>query len=73
MLGASVPAGDNQLHEKMLLTDRSDLIIGSQNLTAASLLHNREPSLQLDTSTAPNVVQAVATTFDDDYNNAPPA
>jgi cardiolipin synthase len=69
------PDGENQLymHEKILLADRTALIIGSQNLTATSLLENRELSLQLDTTTAPNVVAAVATTFDNDYNNAPPA
>lgn len=70
-----IPDGDNQLymHEKVLLTDNTSLIIGSQNLTTASLLENRELSLQLDTSTAGPLVDAVQATFDNDYNNAPSA
>jgi phosphatidylserine/phosphatidylglycerophosphate/cardiolipin synthase-like enzyme len=41
------------MHEKILLTDNTALIIGSQNLTTTSLLENRELSLTLDTAIAP--------------------
>ena len=59
------------MHEKMLLTDNTQLVIGSQNLSTTSLLENRELSLALDTTTAPDVVAAVAATFDADYAAAP--
>jgi len=55
------------MHEKILLTDHAQLIIGSQNLTTTSLLENRELSLALDTATAPGLVAAVGSTFDSDY------
>lgn len=60
------------MHEKILLTD-GNLIIGSHNLSTTSLLDNRELSLQLDTTTAPDVIAAVRATFDRDYRQAPPA
>ena len=59
------------MHEKMLLTDDTTLIIGSQNLSTASLLENRELSLKLDAGTAKPVLDAVESTFDDDYRQAP--
>lgn len=55
------------MHEKILLTDNAELIIGSQNLSTTSLLENRELSLALDTATAPDLVAAVESTFDADY------
>jgi cardiolipin synthase A/B len=55
------------IHEKILLSDNTKLIIGSQNLTTTSLLENRELSLALDTATAPDLVAAVESTFDADY------
>ena len=60
------------IHEKILLTD-GNVIIGSHNLSTASLIGNRELSVQLDTTTAPDVIAAVAATFDRDYRQAPPA
>jgi cardiolipin synthase A/B len=70
-----IPAGGKNLymHEKMLLTDKTMLIIGSQNLSTQSLLENRELSLQLDTRAAKSLLDAVASTFDNDYRQAPPA
>lgn len=67
-----MPAGNNHLymHEKMILIDKTTLIIGSQNLSTASLLENRELSLQLDTTTARPLVDAVESTFDNDYRRA---
>lgn len=59
------------MHEKILLTDNTNLIIGSQNLSTTSLVENRELSLALDAGTAPGVVAAVAATFDADYAAAP--
>jgi len=59
------------MHEKILLTDNANLIIGSQNLSTTSLLENRELSLTLDTGTAPSVVAAVQSTFEADYAAAP--
>jgi phosphatidylserine/phosphatidylglycerophosphate/cardiolipin synthase-like enzyme len=38
------------MHEKILLTDNAELIIGSRNLTNTSLLENRKLSLALDTA-----------------------
>ena len=58
------------MHEKMLLTDDTTLIIGSQNLSTASLLENRELSLKLDAGTAKPVLDAVESTFDDDYRQS---
>jgi cardiolipin synthase A/B len=55
------------MHEKILLTDSTMLVIGSQNLSTASLLENRELSLALDTSIAPELITAVAATFDADF------
>lgn len=55
------------MHEKILLTDDTMLIIGSQNLSTTSLLENRELSVTLDTATAPGLVAAVESTFDADY------
>ena len=60
------------MHQKILLTD-GNLIIGSHNLSTRSLVENRELSLQLDTTTAPDVIAAVRATFDQDYRQAPPA
>jgi cardiolipin synthase A/B len=60
------------IHEKMLLTDGTSLIIGSQNLSTTSLVENRELSLALDTAIAPDLIAAVASTFDADYAAAPP-
>jgi cardiolipin synthase len=48
------------------------LIIGSQNLTTTSLLENRELSLALDTTIAPDLIAAVGSTFDADFAAAPP-
>ena len=55
------------MHEKILLTDNTSLIIGSQNLSTTSLLENRELSLTLDTAIAPDLIAAVGSTFDADY------
>ena len=59
------------MHEKILLTDNAQLIIGSQNLSTTSLLENRELSLALDTTTAPDLIAAVESTFNTDYAAAP--
>lgn len=58
------------MHEKMLLVDGKALIIGSHNLSTASLLDNRELSLQLDDASAPDVVAGVQSTFERDYQQA---
>jgi HKD family nuclease len=55
------------MHEKILLTDNGELIIGSQNLTTTSLLEKGELSLAVDTATAPDLIAAVESTFDTDY------
>jgi cardiolipin synthase A/B len=60
------------MHEKILLTDSTSLIIGSQNLTTTSLLENRELSLALDTTNAPDLIAAVGATFDADFAAASP-
>ena len=61
------------IHEKAILADSTDLLIGSHNLSSTSLRENRELSTQLDSSTAPDVVAAVHATFEHDYLQAPPA
>jgi phosphatidylserine/phosphatidylglycerophosphate/cardiolipin synthase-like enzyme len=61
------------MHEKIILTDDNTLIIGSHNLSTASLTENRELSLQLDTSTAPDIIATVRATFERDYHQAHPA
>ncbi len=61
------------MHEKLILTDGNTLVIGSHNLSTTSLLENRELSLQLDTTTAPEVIAAVSATFNNDYHQALPA
>jgi cardiolipin synthase A/B len=58
------------MHEKILLTDNTSLIIGSQNLSTTSLVENRELSLALDSAVAPELIAAVESTFDADYNAA---
>jgi cardiolipin synthase A/B len=55
------------VHEKILLTDNTALIIGSQNLSTTSLVENRELSVALDTAIAPELIAAVESTFDADY------
>lgn len=60
------------MHEKVLLTDNTTLIIGSQNLSTTSLLENRELSLTLDIVIAPDLIAAVESTFDADYAAASP-
>ncbi|MUL78957.1 phospholipase D-like domain-containing protein [Mycolicibacterium sp. CBMA 226] len=61
------------MHEKSILVDGTTLDIGSTNITTASLQYNRELTLHLDTTVAPQVISAVAATFNHDYQLAPPA
>jgi phosphatidylserine/phosphatidylglycerophosphate/cardiolipin synthase-like enzyme len=61
------------IHQKMMLTDNTSLIIGSQNLSTTSLIENRELSLALDTAIAPELISAVESTFNADYAAASPA
>jgi phosphatidylserine/phosphatidylglycerophosphate/cardiolipin synthase-like enzyme len=68
----ATPAG-LYMHQKLVLTDGTTLIIGSHNLSTTSLLENRELSLQLDNTSAPAVIAAVRATFDNDYHQALPA
>lgn len=58
------------IHEKMILIDRTQLIIGSQNLSTTSLLGNRELSLVLTSESAGAVIATAAATFDNDYRQA---
>lgn len=70
-----LPSGNDDLymHEKMMLIDQTELVIGSQNLSTTSLLENRELSLELNTATAGPLLDAVASTFENDYRQATPA
>lgn len=63
------------LHEKILICDNGDAgaIIGSTNLSTASLLENRELSLHLDNTVAPKLIAAVETQFNTDYANTSPS
>lgn len=69
-----LPAGSGQLymHEKMLLTDGVTLTIGSQNRSTASLLEDREFVVTALKAAGP-VIEAVESTFDHDYDQAPAA
>ncbi len=60
------------IHEKIVLTDGSDLLIGSQNASVASLTYNRELSVSIPYTAAPNIIDAVKNTFETDYSNASP-
>lgn len=59
------------VHEKLILTDNANLLIGSQNASITSLARNRELSVQIDNHTAPHIISAVAATFDHDFTTAP--
>lgn len=63
---------DAEQHEKMILIDRTALIIGSQNMSTTSLLENRELSLLFTSQTANAIIDAVAATFDNDYRHSTP-
>lgn len=67
-----LPKGAHKLymHEKLLLIDGQTLVIGSHNLTTASLLQNRELSLRLTRDQSAQVIDAVARTFEADYDRA---
>lgn len=65
--------GGLYVHEKALVTDGVSVLIGSQNLSTMSLTENRELSLQVDDTDAPNVVAAVRAQFDADFAAAPAA
>lgn len=60
------------IHEKIVLTDGNNLLIGSQNASTYSLTRNRELSVELNNSNAPAVISAVTTTFNADYANSSP-
>lgn len=60
------------MHEKIVVTDDS-LIIGSQNLSTKSLTENRELSVRINKSAAPNIVAAVTNQFAEDFDKATPA
>lgn len=66
-------ADGQYMHEKLVLTDRKSLLIGSHNLSTTSLMDNRELSLQLDAAVAPKIIDAVAAEFDTDFAQASPA
>lgn len=62
------------MHEKVIIVDaqipgRAAVLIGSQNISTRSLTENRELSIKLDSTTAPNIVAACATQFSADYNS----
>lgn len=67
-----LPKGTHKLymHEKMILIDGQTLVIGSHNLSTASLLQNRELSLKLTRADAGQVIDSVAGTFEADYARA---
>lgn len=54
------------IHWKLVLTDDTNLLMGSQNASMSSLKRNRELSLRLTKAQAPNVLASVAKTFDAD-------
>ncbi|PYY32265.1 phosphatidylserine/phosphatidylglycerophosphate/cardiolipin synthase family protein [Curtobacterium sp. MCBD17_030] len=55
------------IHEKTLVTDSDDLIIGSQNAGYYSLTRNRELSLHLTDTDAKPLIDAVEQTYAGDY------
>ncbi len=58
------------IHEKTLVTDSDDLIIGSQNAGYYSLTRNRELSLHLTDTDAKPLIDAVEHTYTGDYDMA---
>jgi cardiolipin synthase len=60
------------IHEKTLVTDSDDLIIGSQNAGYYSLTRNRELSLHLTDTDAKPLIDAVEQTYNSDYAAAEP-
>jgi len=56
------------IHEKIVVTDRARVLIGSQNASSTSLNKNRELSIQI---TAAPIVSAIEKTFDGDFTAAP--
>ncbi|MFI1917998.1 phosphatidylserine/phosphatidylglycerophosphate/cardiolipin synthase family protein [Nocardia sp. NPDC020380] len=65
------PDASLYIHEKQILTDGTDLTIGSQNASASSLNRNRELSIHLTTATTPTIISTVSSTFDQDFDAAP--
>lgn len=60
------------IHEKTVVTDSDDLIIGSQNAGYYSLTRNRELSLHLTDTDAKPLIDAVEQTYAGDYGTAAP-
>jgi phosphatidylserine/phosphatidylglycerophosphate/cardiolipin synthase-like enzyme len=62
------------MHEKLVLVDagtpQSSAMIGSQNASYSSLGFNRELSIILTGTQAPSIVDALAKTFDSDFDAA---
>ena len=64
------------MHEKLVLIDaatsQASAMIGSQNASYSSLAFNRELSVVLSRAEAPDVVAAIARTFNEDFATAKP-
>ncbi|MFC9769635.1 phosphatidylserine/phosphatidylglycerophosphate/cardiolipin synthase family protein, partial [Rhodococcus jostii] len=60
------------IHQKMILTDNTTVLIGSQNASPINLDHNRELSVHLTTTHAPDIIPALTTTFEHDFTAAQP-
>ncbi len=60
---------DYYIHAKLLLADRREALLGSQNLSTTSLDYNRELSLELTSSP---VLAQLAAAFNSDYTRATP-
>jgi phosphatidylserine/phosphatidylglycerophosphate/cardiolipin synthase-like enzyme len=56
--------------EKQIITDGTRVLIGSQNASVASLVYNRELSLQVTAAQALTLVRSVTATFNYDYVKA---
>jgi cardiolipin synthase A/B len=63
------PAGF-YVHEKLIVIDGQRMMVGSQNASYSSLAFNRELSIVLTKSEAPDILKQVETTFGADFARA---
>jgi phosphatidylserine/phosphatidylglycerophosphate/cardiolipin synthase-like enzyme len=60
------------VHEKLIVTDGQRMMLGSQNASYSSLAFNRELSIVLTKSQAPDILKQAETTFGADFARAHP-
>ncbi|MFC4245066.1 phosphatidylserine/phosphatidylglycerophosphate/cardiolipin synthase family protein [Gryllotalpicola reticulitermitis] len=61
------------VHEKQVIVDNDELLIGSQNASVASLSYDREMSVLVTSQSAPAVVSEAESAYTSAFNGAPTA